>query len=141
MSLDLLADVNWLAVVVATAAYFALGGLWFVPKVFGDVWMRSIGWEPGEDEQPGPEVFIGPLVTCLVASIALAVLAAATGASGVGDGVVLGLLTGVGIAGGVLFTTGYFDPIKPKPMVWFAVTGSYHLVGLLAAAIIISVWT
>jgi hypothetical protein len=37
-------------------------------------------------------------------------LSRATGASGIGEGVLLGLVTGVGIAGAVLFVTGYFNP-------------------------------
>lgn len=35
MSFDVLGDVNWLAVIVAAAAYFALGGLWYGQPVFG----------------------------------------------------------------------------------------------------------
>jgi hypothetical protein len=140
MSFRLLGDLNWLAVLVATLAYFGLGGVWFIPRVFGDVWTRSMGWEPAEDEQPGPAVYLGPLVTCLVATVTVAMLAQATGADSFGDGVVLGLAAGVGIAGAVLFVTGYFDPKKPRPMAWFGVTAGYHLVGLLLAAVIVSVW-
>jgi hypothetical protein len=140
MGFGVLADLNWLAVAVAALAYFGLGGLWFLPRVFGDIWTRSMGWDAAGDAQPGPAVYIGPLLTCLVATIAVAMLAEATGAETFGDGVVLGLVTGVGIAGAVLFVTGYFDPHKPKPMVWFGVTGAYHLVGLLIAAVIVSVW-
>jgi hypothetical protein len=58
-----------------------------------------------------------------------------------GEGIVLGLVTGVGIAGAVLFVTGIFDPKKPEPMTWFGITAGYHLVGLLIASVIVSVWT
>lgn len=141
MDLGLLGQLNWLAVLAATLAYFVLGGVWFIPKVFGDAWMRSIGWEPSEDDMPGAAVYLGPLVTCFVATVATALLARATGASGIGEGLVLGLVTGVGIAGTVLFVTGYFDPKKPKPMVWFAIMASYHLLGLVIAAVIVTAWT
>jgi hypothetical protein len=140
MTFALLTDLNWLAVIVAALAYFALGGLWFIPRVFGDLWTRSMGWEPTEEDQPGAEVYLGPLVTCVVATIAVALLAEAVGAASVADGVVLGLVTGVGIAGSVLFVTGYFDPKKAHPMMWFGITGGYNAVGLLIAAIIVSVW-
>jgi hypothetical protein len=88
MTFALLADLNWLAVLVAALAYFLLGGLWFMPKVFGDAWSASMGWEPTEEDTPGAEVFIGPLVTCVVATIAVAVLAQAVGAATVADGIV-----------------------------------------------------
>jgi len=141
VALGLLADLNWLAVVVAGLAYFALGGLWFMPRVFGDRWASSMGWEPTDEDKPGPAVYIGPLVTCLIATIALAMLARAAGADSWSEGIVLGLVAGIGIAGTVLFVSGCFDPKKPKPMAWFAITGGYHAVGLLIAAIIVSVWT
>lgn len=141
MSFDLLGDLNWLAVLVAALVYFALGGLWFVPRVFGNIWMRSIGWEPTEEDQPSPAIYLGPLITCLIASIAVAMLAEAAGVDGFGDGLVLGLVTGIGVAGAALLVTGVFDPKKPKPMTWFAVMAGYHLVGLTIAAVIVSVWT
>lgn len=80
--------------------------------MFGDAWMRSIGWEPSEEDTPGPSFYIGPLVTCFLASVAVALLAGATGASGIAE-----------------------------PMVWFAIMASYHLLGLVIAAVIVSVWT
>jgi hypothetical protein len=43
MSFDILDDLNWLAVVVATAVYFVLAGLWFADPLFGRAWRQSIG--------------------------------------------------------------------------------------------------
>lgn len=105
---------------------------------------QRLGQGPGmgrrPDEGPGPSYYIGPFITCLVATIATAMLAVATGSDTVAEGISLGLVTGVGLVGSALFVTGFFDPKKPQPMVWFAVTGSYHLVGLLVASVIVSVW-
>ena len=141
MTAGVMGELNWAAVAVAALGYFALGGLWFMPRVFGDRWTAAMGWDASEEEAPGPAIYLGPLLTCLLATVAVAVLARATGAEGVGQGVALGLLTGVGIAGAALFVTGYFDPHKPKPMVWFAITGGYHVAGLLLASVIVTVWT
>jgi hypothetical protein len=141
MSLSVLGDLNWLAVVVAAIAYFALGGLWFMPRVFGNIWMRSIGWEPTEEDRPGAAVYLGPLLTCLIAAIAVAMLAEATGSDTFVEGVVLGLVAGIGVAGAVLAVTAYFDPKSPKPWNTFGVHAGYHLVGILITAVIVSVWT
>jgi hypothetical protein len=141
MKLDVLGDLNWLAVIVAGLAYFALGALWYASAVFGKAWQRSMGWEVQADEQPGPALYIVPLITCLIAAIAVGMLAEATGSDTFGEGIVLGLVTGVGIAGAVLLVTGIFDPKKPEPMTWFGITAGYHLVGLLIASVIVSVWT
>jgi hypothetical protein len=141
MSLDVLGDVNWLAIIVATLAYFALGGIWFARKVFGDIWTRSIGWDASTEESPGSAVYVGPLITCFVATLAIAMIAQAAGSDGVGDGIVLGIVAGLGIAGSVLFVTGYFDMTKQNPKTWFGVIGGYHLLGITIAAVILSVWT
>lgn len=141
MSFDVLGELNWLAVIVATIAYFALGAVWFARAVFGKAWMRSMDWEMPEGEQPGPALYIGPLITCLLASIAVGMLAEATGSDTVTEGITLGLVVGVGVAGSVLFVTGVFDPKKPHPMTWFAVSAGYHLVGMLIASVIVSSWT
>jgi hypothetical protein len=40
---DVLSDLNWLAVIVAAIAYFAIGALWYAPPVFGRIWMTAGG--------------------------------------------------------------------------------------------------
>ena len=40
MSLTVLGDLNWLAVIVATIAYFALGAVWYAEFAFGRAWQR-----------------------------------------------------------------------------------------------------
>jgi hypothetical protein len=139
MSFDVLGDLNWLAVIVAAIAYFALGALWYAPPVFGDLWMRSGGIQV--PEQPQAAFYIIPFLTCLLATIAVGMLAAATASDTAAEGIVLGLVTGVGIALTSLFVTGFFDPQKPQPMVWVAVVSGYHLVGLVIAALILTIWT
>ena len=139
MSFDVLGDLNWLAVIVAAIAYFALGALWYAPPVFGDLWMRSGGIQV--PEQPQAAFYIIPFLTCLLATIAVGMLAAATASDTAAEGIVLGLVTGVGIALTSLFVTGFFDPQKPQPMVWVAVVSGYHLVGLVIAAVILTIWT
>jgi hypothetical protein len=140
MSFEVLGDLNWLAVIVATVAYFALGGLWFASAVFGRAWIRASGIEMPEGG-PGVAFYVGPLTTCLVATIATAMLAEATASDTLGEGLVLGLVLGVGLALTTLFVTGIFDPKKPEPMTWFAITGGYHLVGLLIVGAIVGAWT
>ena len=34
-------DVNILAVLVAAASSFLIGGLWYSPKLFGEIWNRA----------------------------------------------------------------------------------------------------
>jgi hypothetical protein len=33
-----------------------------------------------------------------------------------------------------------FDPNKPHPWSWFAINGTYHTLGLIIVAVIVSIW-
>jgi len=46
MSLDVIGNLNWLAVIVGGVIYFALGAVWYSPVLLGRQWQRSIGWDP-----------------------------------------------------------------------------------------------
>ena len=140
VELGVLNDINWLGVLVATLAYFVLGALWYSPMLFGKRWMRAAGIaEPAEGEGPGPAIYLMPLISSLLASVALAMIARAMNASGAGDGLELGLIVGLGFVISVMLTTATFETHKPEPWVWFALTAGYHFVGVILASIIVSV--
>jgi hypothetical protein len=108
--------------------------------VFGRAWQRAGGVEIPEGQRPGPAFYLGPLLTCLLATVATAMLAVATGSTTFGEGVVLGVVLGVGVAAAVVFVVGIFDTHKPDPMTWFAISAGYHLVGITIAAVVVSLW-
>jgi hypothetical protein len=140
MSLDLLGELNWLAVIVAAIAFFALGAVWYAPPVFGRAWQHAAGAQVPEGTRPGIAYYVGPLATCLLSTVATALLAVATGTDTVGEAIVLGLVVGVGVAAAVAFVGGVFDPHKPQPLVWFVIFGGYQVVGLLIVATIVALW-
>jgi hypothetical protein len=141
MSFAALGQLNWLAVVVGAAIYFVLGAVWFMPAVLGRPWMRAIGWD--ESRQPpsmSPVAYALPAVAYLVAAIATGMLAAATGSDTLAEGVVLGVVVGAGYALTLTAVDAAFDPNKPQPWTWFAISGAYHFIGLLIVAVLVSVW-
>jgi hypothetical protein len=140
VSFALLADVNWLAVVLAAVVYFVLGSVWFARRVFGTPWMRSIGWEPTGGEGPAAAALAGAFAASLVAAVAVALLVEAADVTGLGDGLVLGVVLAVGVVAATHLVTALFEPVRPQPMTWFAVMAGYHGAGLLLAAVILAVW-
>ncbi len=141
MSFDALSDLNWLAVIVAAIAYFAIGALWYAPPVFGRIWMTAGGMavpEPGT--RPSPAIYLTPLAGSVLSAIALGMLAKATGTDTLEEGIALGLVVAIGFAISLAFVTAQFESEKPKPMVWGAVNAGYHAVGNLVAAGIIGAW-
>jgi hypothetical protein len=140
MSFDL-STINWLAVIVGTVIYFGLGALWYSPVLFAKPWQRSIGWDPGrQPPQMNPISYAVPFVAYLGMAIATALLAAATGSDTFGEGIVLGLVVGVGFAAMHSVVDATFDPNRPQPWTWFAITASYNLIGLMIVAVLVSIW-
>ena len=141
MTIDL-AAINWLAVIVATLIYFALGAVWFAPATpLGRAWVAASGYEsPTTGMASSNAFYVVPVAGALVAVLATALLAAATGTDTATEGVVLGLVVGVGYAAAILLTTAAFEFAKPSRWTWGVIDASYHVVGLLIAAIIIALW-
>ena len=85
---------NWWAIVVATAAAFALGGLWYGP-LFGKAWLAALG--KTEDEiEPTPQPFIISAVTAFLTCVVVAALMSGLKMTGLLAGLAFGLLTGIG---------------------------------------------
>lgn len=138
MSFDL-GGINWLAVVIGTVVYFLLGAVWFAPATpIGRAWVKAAAYEsPTSGTQSTNVFYVFPLVTCLVMVIAVALLAQATGVGNLGDGIVLGLVVGIGFAVPLLLQVAAFEFKKPQQWTWGVIDASYHAVGLLAAGAII----
>lgn len=141
MTLDILGQVNWLAVIAGGVIYFALGALWYSPVLLGRQWQRSIGWDPeATPPEMNPMSYAIPFVAYLVMAAAIALLAVASGTDTIGEGVVLGLVAGIGLSLMHYVVDAAFDPTKPQPWTWFAISGSYNAIGLLIVAVIVSAW-
>ena len=81
-----------------------------------------------------------PLLAYVVMAVAIGLLAAATGTDTLGEGIVLGLVCGVGLSLMHTMVDATFDPNKPQPWTWLAINGGYHALGILIVAIIVAVW-
>ena len=90
MTFDALGDLNWLAVIVAALAYFAIGAVWYAPPVFGKAWMAAGGMAmPEAGTRPSPAIYLTPLVGSVLSAIALGMLAKATGTDTLEEGIAL----------------------------------------------------
>lgn len=80
------------------------------------------------------------MVGAFVAVVATALLARATETDTLGEGIVLGLVVGIGYAFTTLITTAAFEFSKPRQWTWGVISGAYHAVGLLIAAVILALF-
>ena len=88
------ADLNWWAILAATALGFALGGLWYGP-LFGSAWLAAMG-KQAEELEPSPTPFVVSFFTALLTAMVLAALIGALGVTDWFGGLLLGLITGLG---------------------------------------------
>ena len=137
--LEALAALNWLAVLVATLALYVLGGLWYSPALFGPRWRAGVGFAPPNDWKPGALLYLAPLVGCFVVTLATALLVTIADAHSATDGVVLGLIVGLGYAAAVAGVDAT-APSHPRPGTLALIVGAYWAVGLTMVAVILSVW-
>lgn len=139
MSFDVLSDVNWLAVLVAAVAWFALGGGWYAAPPISARWMKAGGIEMEEGASPDPRVFILTFVIYVVIAAVMAMFGVATGTDSAGEGAVLGFLSGLFLVGAAGISAIYDQ--KPEPFNHFWINGLFNLVGLLIVGIILGSWT
>lgn len=135
MSLNTFGDVNYLAVLTATGAYFLIGGLWYSPVVFGKAWMEASGIRP--EGGPSPVLYLFTLATEFVAALGLAFLARAAAVDTVGEGLLLGAVAGVGFSLTALWVTQAYES---RPLALKLINGGYHVVALLVVGIIVAIW-
>ena len=136
--LSAFAHLNWFAVGLAGLAYYLLGAAWFTP-LFGKAWDHSIDYDRSKAAKFGPDYYIVPLVSAVMVAIALGLILSALAPSTVWDGLIVGMVIGLGIAGTVSVNNA-LTPHTPHPYVFGAVTGSYHFVGIVIVSAIIGIF-
>jgi hypothetical protein len=132
--------INYLAVVVATIAAFALGGLWYSPLLFAKLWVSAHGYteEQVKAMQKSAGKAYGVSLICqLLIALAIAVLVGYVHLILCVQGLKLALLIWAGFA----FPLGLMATMftEKKLTVFFIDTG-YQLVYLLIMGAIITVW-
>lgn len=138
MNSSLLTDMNWLAILAATAAYFALGAIWY-SGLFGKRWVayHKINVEDPEMKKGVAGIMLSSFVLMAVTVICLSVLVNRLGLNEPFSGVKLGLFTGVGFAATAI-SIGYLYTRKPFGL--HLIDGLYHIAGQIIAAVILCAW-
>lgn len=131
-----LTDINWLAVAVGTIAYCAFCGIWHRPFAFGKKWEQAMGFDRPKNWKETNIYYVVPLISCFVTTVVIAVLLKLTNVSSFADALTLGLLTGVGFATAIVFTTAVIPTMK-KPLVFGAITGTAQALGITIVTLII----
>ena len=129
---------NWWAVIVAAAAYFALGAVWYMPGMFGNAWMKGIGKTKEQLNAGFSGVsFVWAFVYSFLVAYAIARILVWAQRGSVVDGIVVGLLTGICFG---LATVGIHDLFEQRPKQLTIINVLYHVVGFILIGIIVGAW-
>lgn len=140
--MTILSHLNWLAVIVATVVYFALGGIWYSPMGFVKGWMAGHGIPTPTDADKAamkkqmPMYMLTSLVLNFIGVLALAYIETAMYTKGWMTGMKVGILAASLTT--MTVALGYFHTKKSFKL--FMIDAGYHVVGLIIVAVILSVW-
>ena len=132
---QLLASINWLAVLVSAVSTFLLGGLWYGP-LLGGAWMRASGITEEQAKQGNMGMVFGlSFVLQLVAAVVLAMFI------GTDANALFGLFAGaaVGVAW-VATGLGVIYLFEQRPFGHWLVNAGYHVVSYSIMGLILGAW-
>ena len=130
-----ISGLNWLAILVATLAGFALGAVWYGP-LFGDAWLSAIG-KTADQIQPSPAPFVISFFTALITAIGLAMLINALDISTLGGGVMIGFFVGIGFIATAMASDAAFGDTGLN--LWLIQSG-YRVLYSVVMGAILAVW-
>lgn len=128
--------INWIAVVVASAALQALGAAWYM-GLFPAAYARALGRDDLAGRKPAPIFIAGPFVCGVVLTVTNAVLLRSFGVTSMGGALTFGAIAGVGY---LVSTTANvaINPNIPRPLSYALVSGPFFLVGNLVSCAILT---
>jgi len=124
--------ISYKAVILSAVAICILGSIWYSPKVFWNTWQTLKGLKQ-EDLPSLGKVMTGSILMAIVNSFLLAILAGWANIDGWVDGVWLGLVVGLVIAG-TIATNALYEGMKLK---LYLITAGFHVISMILAGIII----
>ncbi len=135
--IDLLGDLNWLAVLVAALAWYVFSATYYARPLLGATWQKATGISVPEGFRPPPSTFILTFVSYFVTAIAIGLLVLALGITEVGDAIELGVIISVGLTVMRLVDDSLYAR-RSWNLVW--INGLNHLIAFSGMAVILALW-
>ena len=139
MLIDLLGDLNWLAVVVATVAWYAFSAIWYT--ALSKPWIQASGVNPqgqGQGNMPPPTTMIGTFIAYLVTTAVIGLLVLALNITEVPDAIELGVL--LGLAFGVV-SAFIVQIYEQKGAAYWWINGIASIIAYSIVSVILALWT
>jgi multisubunit Na+/H+ antiporter MnhB subunit len=140
MIFDFFEGLNWLAIVVATVAWFAFNAIWYSVPPISQAWQAAAKISPtaaGAASRPPVSTMVITYLAYLVTVVVIALLVAAIGADDVGDGLALGVSLGIAFSTVFALTTQLYEQ---KGSSYWLINGVAGIVGFSIVSIILALW-
>jgi len=135
--LEILGEINYLAVIAGVVSSFVVGMIWYSESMFGKTWMKEVGLKKKEIEKDKKgmqtAMFHSAVATFMSGSV-MAALMYATDTVGVADGAIFGLVIGLGIAMASMVP---IDGFAKRSMLLTRINGSQDVVKYVVIGAII----
>ena len=138
LSIETLAGINFVAIVVCTLLAMALGMLWYSMFLFGKPWLEGVGLTP--DDTKSDKALIGmvvSLMTTIVETFVLALAVAVVSAEGAGQGAAVGALLSIGVVTPMLLSNSLFEQ---RPVEVWAINAGYRVTYFVVNGAILGAW-
>jgi hypothetical protein len=138
MGTAIFSDINWLAVLVASIAFFALGAIWY-SLLFRDPWIRLTGVKMGDpNAKTGiAGIMFTSFLMILICTIGLALFLSKIGPSSWMSGAKVGLIAGICFCATAISNSYLYEK---RPLGLHLINGGYNVAGCIIAGIILAVW-
>jgi hypothetical protein len=130
-------SVNWIGVIVCVVLNFAVGFVWYSPKVFFNVWWRALGKGDTEMGNAGPTVWGLTFVAAVVEAVAVSFMLTAMGSTTLASGLLAGFMIWFGFVATTHLVNNLF---AGRPFKVWAIEAGNHLIYLLITGAVLSVW-
>ena len=131
-----LSELNWLAVGVATLAWFVFSAIWFsIPPISGP-WQRAARVAPQEGP-PLPSILISTVILYFITTAVIGLLVIQIGAVDFADGLALGVALGVGFG---LVTFLISQLYEQKGGSYWLINGVNAVISWSIVAVILTIW-
>ena len=132
---------NWPAVIAATVFAGVLGALWYSPMLFLNRWMELRGVTRDSMQSAGaispPAAVAGSVLLNLIALTTLAMVVPWAGAGNLIEGVMVGLMVGVGMVVAMSARAVLFEQ---QPVQLFAINNVYTVLIFVVGGAIYGAW-
>lgn len=136
MITDYFSELNWLAILVATIAWFAFSAIWYSIPPLSKAWQEAARVDPNEGGN-FVLIMVQTFLTYLITTIVVALLVVGLDTSDLAGGIVLGAMLGLGFG---MAGAKVVQMYETRARGYWLINGLNSIIAMSIVAAILAVW-